>query len=790
MTNAADNPGGPPEPASATAGQPWAAMGGSLIPVVVLVVLALLLYGFVFREGPAASIAGLFGSDGSGYATGFVEIDTPEVYTRERLVNDRFVEDTWLKDLLSSSATKRSLPSLSIADSNRRGAEVRTAVASAAGDGQSPGPKPEGPAPDANGDQPPSVAAPDTSAAVLDNILAFKADQLYRQTIRQAIIENQLDDTHDLRGNSLYLFKFDASVLPTETNRRQLRIDMELSNRTSIHAPFTMSDFIQRNSPNAAISDAEGIYELWLQGVNAKLERLRAELRQAFNRATVGDDFSNDVKTEFRQRFGFPLAGDASNPDALLAALKGEGDRIMRKLKPRQGAAGATPEVERARGFAEAFAKRTTDDCSFLDKISSEESEGAAQGGDVLATAEQLGAEAAQQNPTSEADLEAMLSDVRRCLTDFVITNWAMRLNFGTNGSSTGGTRSVWDYVRPVYRPGGAVDFQRRIDFYLVSFPSLMGECFKQEECMQTLGGYQFVGSYDLDDSQRETLRTAIAATAQRPECGDFKLADTPTSVIIYGLPGQKSGAVATPLPLDALSEILRKGSYSCSFKDDPLTGFHVNFERGLFNFIESVRERSRGYSYSVMPREDLQIVAREFDSGQSFKAGGGGVGVSGDLSEERKRAARAVEGEATIVGFGSTRSVGMPAASGADGDGALEFGWIIWPGLRFDASGAPVYQQVPMQKSLSALVSIPAWWERVHICGRYEWLDTKREASNREQRFEDLRDLCRHSKASASAQGHGTCSRGSGRDGREQRQHRRQFFRIRCFPAVRDRQS
>ena len=35
-----------------------------------------------------------------------------------------------------------------------------------------------------------------------------------------------------------------------------------------------------------------------------------------------------------------------------------------------------------------------------------------------------------------------------------------------------------------------------------------------------------------------------------------------------------------------------------------------------------------------------------------------------------------------------------------------------------------------------------------MHICGRYEWLDTKREASNREQRFEDLRDLCRHSKA------------------------------------------
>ena len=78
------------------------------------------------------------------------------------------------------------------------------------------------------------------------------------------------------------------------------------------------------------------------------------------------------------------------------------------------------------------------------------------------------------------------------------------------------------------------------------------------------------------------------------------------------------------------------------------------------------------------------------------------------------------MEGDASIVGFGSSKSV---AASGQD-EPSVEFGWIVWPRTRLDGSGGPVQEQIPMQRSLSALVSIPAWWEHVHIGGNYAWLD------------------------------------------------------------------
>jgi hypothetical protein len=145
------------------------------------------------------------------------------------------------------------------------------------------------------------------------------------------------------------------------------------------------------------------------------------------------------------------------------------------------------------------------------------------------------------------------------------------------------------------------------------------------------------------------------------------------------------------------------------------------------------------------MPREDLQLVAREVADEQDYNAGGSGFGANGKISEGRARVAKAVESEATIVGFGATRNVGV--GEDEEEQGSVKFGWIVWPALRL-ASGGLVQQQVPMQKSLSALVSIPAWWKQVHICGRYEWLDTDRSDEGRL----DSGSLCKVTDAMAGA--------------------------------------
>lgn len=673
--------------------------------IALVLALALLAYRFVFAE-PTASA---FGSWGASSSDGFVEIDTPEVYTRERLVNDRFIEDSWLKSLLTSPRT--TAPSIAISESNSRAARVNAAL------------PPEAPAADgeqgegggageggASGNSSDGGSTPDS---VLDNILAFKAEQLYRETIRRAIIENQLDDTHDLEGNSLYLFKFDAAVLPVGANTRQLRIDMELLNRSRLHEPFAMADFVQRRvRPIPVISEAAAIYDSWMQSANSKLVRLESDLWLAFKRGTVGDDFAEELKSNFHNRFGLTLHGDTSRQDSFRRALGTLRDEIMRQVElrrqqlrpPVQGAPGGEPETD---GGA----------CSNV-------------GSTLTLQAPPPAADSATVDPAASGGDAAddTLDQVAHCIAESVVVNWAIRLNFGSPGSF--GTRSVWDYLTPIYRPDGGLEFGPRIDYFLIAYPSLVEKCQADEECQQILSSYRNVGVLDLSDPGNKALRNAFAEAGKQDNCSHLQDQGGPAGLLlIYALAQQGStGLIGTSnvsaIPSEGLLEIMRSGGYYCSPQGVGLQGFYVSFERGLYDFMERIRERTRSYSYSVTPREDLQLVAREAAGDQAFDASAKAPGASGEVRERRERVAKAIESEATIVGFGATRNV---ASREDDVDrGSVKFGWVIWPALRVGAGG-PIEQQVPMQKSLSALVSIPAWWKQVHICGRYEWLDGKR---------------------------------------------------------------
>jgi hypothetical protein len=42
------------------------------------------------------------------------------------------------------------------------------------------------------------------------------------------LIENQLDDRHDLHGNTLYRLRFDATILPTERSESAAQIEITI----------------------------------------------------------------------------------------------------------------------------------------------------------------------------------------------------------------------------------------------------------------------------------------------------------------------------------------------------------------------------------------------------------------------------------------------------------------------------------------------------------------------------------------------------------------------------------
>jgi hypothetical protein len=165
-------------------------------------ILAIVVYFVAFSDEPIRN-------RGAGAALGEIYVDSPEIYTRERLVNDRFREDAWLKEMLKL---------LSNEDAVIQGI-IRTSV------GESSSVSLDGSITASPAEE---ISDADTASKQRDisehsskvqNEQTTLRDRFKRYldirgAIRKQIVENQLDDRHDLSANTLYAFKFDVTVLP------------------------------------------------------------------------------------------------------------------------------------------------------------------------------------------------------------------------------------------------------------------------------------------------------------------------------------------------------------------------------------------------------------------------------------------------------------------------------------------------------------------------------------------------------------------------------------------------
>lgn len=153
--------------------------------------------------------------------SGTIYVDSPEVYTRERLVNDRYDQDYWLRRQLESlervgtgALVERHIKETARAEASDLDVEPPT----------------------------------DADAAVMANYTdmgltfeqRFRIVSGVRDMIRQQLLENMLDDRHDLAGNSLYGLKFDTTVLPGSNTRR----------RAYVQVTVTLDDLFAPSPPN------------------------------------------------------------------------------------------------------------------------------------------------------------------------------------------------------------------------------------------------------------------------------------------------------------------------------------------------------------------------------------------------------------------------------------------------------------------------------------------------------------------------------------------------------------
>jgi hypothetical protein len=119
----------------------------------------------------------------------------------------------------------------------------------------------------------------------LSAIDRFRAQQDYRTEVRQAVLETMLDDRHDLHGNTLYMLKFDASIIPPRGMSREfavIAIDIKRNSSCASGGDGTQKYSDQRGSTECTDLGAESpevngaldeIYGLWIDHIRETVSK-------------------------------------------------------------------------------------------------------------------------------------------------------------------------------------------------------------------------------------------------------------------------------------------------------------------------------------------------------------------------------------------------------------------------------------------------------------------------------------------------------------------------------------
>ncbi|MDB5409429.1 MAG: hypothetical protein JWL84_4341 [Rhodospirillales bacterium] len=164
---------------------------------------------------------------------GMIFVDMPQIYSRARLVNDRFDQNAWLTTQLDRTFKKdekelvfgdQAILDLYMVNDSRIAARGAATLPNALREtvpatGESPK---AGPPAQSGGDAAPTERtsaangnAPRPEPPVSSPIELFHDILAYREDVRTEMMETMLDDGHDIRGNTIYRLKFDTTILPS-----------------------------------------------------------------------------------------------------------------------------------------------------------------------------------------------------------------------------------------------------------------------------------------------------------------------------------------------------------------------------------------------------------------------------------------------------------------------------------------------------------------------------------------------------------------------------------------------
>lgn len=225
----------------------------------------------------------------NAHTLGEILVDSPEVYTRERLVNDRFRQGAWLNErLVNSDTVPIGLAGVSQA---RRLSELHLGLRANISTNDSVATS-KGPSDSQNAEiartPPPqnqTIAGTPTEHG-RSAVDAFRDRQAYREEIRSAIIENQLDDRHDLKHTTLYKLKFDASVIPAVDHDAWGVVEITVAaptDRIQLDGGIRVALEERALQFNDYFSNPENSIESWFDSYQRYLKRVSQQLSGQFS---------------------------------------------------------------------------------------------------------------------------------------------------------------------------------------------------------------------------------------------------------------------------------------------------------------------------------------------------------------------------------------------------------------------------------------------------------------------------------------------------------------------------
>ncbi len=138
---------------------------------------------------------------------GEIIVDEPKVYTRERLVNDRFREEAWLNYQLTLPKREEFYPPEARMSSSRN-QKLGITAETTKSDGGEAGQDQTHMQSDATSLE---KTKPDIATSPVDT---FTDMSDYRDKVRNELMRTELDDRHDIEGNTLYRLNFDTAIIP------------------------------------------------------------------------------------------------------------------------------------------------------------------------------------------------------------------------------------------------------------------------------------------------------------------------------------------------------------------------------------------------------------------------------------------------------------------------------------------------------------------------------------------------------------------------------------------------